>query len=292
MPQLKGMTISQLARVICGDDFEYFPYRTGPQLTDFFQELGFDYTHDRTTRRDWVRFVLNELNQETSSESGYPSSEIIAIIESLLNHKYFIIFYSESEEKQNLAIEHMNKILLPDELYIEKKETGAVKLYSKKGEFISTSVDRKELTRVVTFSPSVFKLPQGAQVKNCVSVMMPFSREFDNVYSAIKKACFTTGLTVHRADDFWKNSVIVQDIFELIYRSSIVIVDFSNRNENVFYEAGIAHTLGKNVIPITQSIDYIPFDLRHHRHIVYLNNGEGLVELGNKLLERLMFLKG
>jgi hypothetical protein len=98
-------------------------------------------------------------------------------------------------------------------------------------------------------------------------------------------------MTFHRADDFWKNSVIVQDIFELIYRSSVVIVDFSGRNENVFYESGIAHTLGKNVIPITQSIDNIPFDLRHHRHIIYLNNGEGLRELENKLAERLASLK-
>jgi hypothetical protein len=83
----------------------------------------------------------------------------------------------------------------------------------------------------------------------------------------------------------------VQDIFELIYRSSIVIVDFSGRNPNVFYEAGIAHTLGKNVIPITQSIDDIPFDLRHHRVLKYLNNSEGLQELKRSLEKRLKVLK-
>jgi len=291
MPQLKGITITQLSRMICGDGFEYLPYRTGAQLTDFFQELGFDFSHDGTTRRYWVSSVLKELNENTDPDSGYPSSEMSAVIEHLLNHIHFLDL-GEAEEKQNSAIEHVNKLLATEDLFVEKEETGSVKLYSKKGEFISTSVNRKEQKRVVTFSPSVFELPHGSTVKNCVSVMMPFSRDFDNVYSIIKNACIKKGMTVHRADDFWKNSVIIQDIFELIYRSSIVIVDFSGRNENVFYEAGIAHTLGKNVIPITQSIDNIPFDLRHHRHVIYLNNGEGLRELENKLSERLESLKG
>jgi hypothetical protein len=76
----------------------------------------------------------------------------------------------------------------------------------------------------------------------------------------------------------------------LIYRSSIVIVDFSGRNPNVFYEAGIAHTLGKNVIPITQRIEDIPFDLRHHRVLEYLNNREGLQELKKGLEKRLEVL--
>ena len=69
----------------------------------------------------------------------------------------------------------------------------------------------------------------------------------------------------------------------MIYCSSIVIVDFSGRNPNVFYEAGIAHTLEKNVIPITQSLDDIPFDLRHHRVLKYLNNNEGLNMMENDL---------
>ena len=290
MSKLKGITITQLSRMICGDDFDYLPYRSSSQLTDFFQEIGFDYTHDGTTRRYWVSYVLTKLNEETDPDSGFPDSEISAVIEHLLHYIHFRNLI-EPEKQQNLAIEQVNKLLSSEDLFVEKEETGLVKLYSKKGEFISTSVNRKEQRRVVTFSPSVFELPQGSTVKNCVSIMMPFSKDFDNVYSAIKNACIKKGVTFHRADDFWKNSVIIQDIFELIYRSSIVIVDFSSRNENVFYEAGIAHTLGKNVIPITQSIDNIPFDLRHHRHIIYLNNGEGLRELEKKLAERLGCLK-
>ena len=188
MPKLKESIITQLARMICGDDFDYLPYRSSSQLTDFFQEIGFDYTHDGSTRRYWVINVLKNLNEETAPEFGYPSPEICDVIEYLLNYTHFCIFF-ESEKQQNLAIEQVNKLLSTESLFVEKEETGSVKVYSRKGEFISTSINRKEQKRMVTFCPSVFQLPQGSTVKNCVSVMMPFSKDFDNVYSAIKKAC-------------------------------------------------------------------------------------------------------
>ncbi len=53
------------------------------------------------------------------------------------------------------------------------------------------------------------------------------------------------------------------------------------------YETGIAHTLGKHVIPISQSLDDIPFDMRHHRVLKYLANGEGLHALESRLTEKL-----
>nr|WP_321498366.1 hypothetical protein [uncultured Methanolobus sp.] len=65
----------------------------------------------------------------------------------------------------------------------------------------------------------------------------------------------------------------------------------ASKNANVFYEAGIAHTLGKEVVPITQNINDIPFDLTHHRHIEYKNDEEGLEKLKARLEERLQTLK-
>jgi hypothetical protein len=44
---------------------------------------------------------------------------------------------------------------------------------------------------------------------------------------------------------------------------------FTGKNPNVFYEVGVAHTVGKEVILVTQSMDDVPFDLRHLRCIVY-----------------------
>jgi hypothetical protein len=121
---------------------------------------------------------------------------------------------------------------------------------------------------VITFSPSVFIVPKKPVEDDLVSVMMPFAMEFDNVLETIKAACSNTGMSCHRVDDLWNNSTIIQDIFELIYRSSIVIVDFSGRNR----------------------IEDIPFDLRHHRVLEYLNNREGLQELKKGLEKRLEVL--
>jgi hypothetical protein len=45
------------------------------------------------------------------------------------------------------------------------------------------------------------------------------------------------------------------------------------------YEIGIAHTLGKPVILITQFMDAIPFDLRAVRHIHYEYSPRGCKQL-------------
>ncbi len=69
-----------------------------------------------------------------------------------------------------------------------------------------------------------------------------------------------------------------------------MICDCTGKNPNVFYEAGIAHTLGKEVILITQSASDVPFDLRHLRYVSYLNNREGRKELAVQVQARLTTL--
>ncbi len=54
--------------------------------------------------------------------------------------------------------------------------------------------------------------------------------------------------------------------------------------------SGVTHTLGKIVIPITQSLDDIPFDLKSHRALKYLANTQGLTELTMGLEKRLQTL--
>ncbi len=131
----------------------------------------------------------------------------------------------------------------------------------------------------VHVSPKVFRIPDAQQDARLVAVMMPFSAEFGPVFEALRAACEELDLECNRADQVWEESEIIQDVFGLIYRSSVVICDFTNRNPNVFYEAGIAHTLGRHVIPITQNRDHVPFDVGAHRYAHYLSNEEGLVEL-------------
>ncbi len=139
--------------------------------------------------------------------------------------------------------------------------------------------------------PKVFTISDPERIEpTLVSAMMPFHPDFDNVYGKIKILSESVGLHCRRADDIWENPAVIQDVVSLIDRSKIVICDCSKRNPNVFYEIGIAHTLGRETILITQSEYDIPFDLRHLRYIQYLNNGEGIAALCAKLLLRLQNL--
>lgn len=139
--------------------------------------------------------------------------------------------------------------------------------------------------------PTVFQIPEHENIEpTLASAMMPFDAGFDPVYDAIRQAANNAGLQCKRADDIWEHATIIQDVVTLIDRSRIVVCDCSGRNPNVFYEAGIAHTLGREVILIAQSEHDIPFDLRHLRYVRYLNNVEGRAALTQALLARMQTL--
>lgn len=139
--------------------------------------------------------------------------------------------------------------------------------------------------------PRVFTISDPERIEpTLISAMMPFHPSFDNVYSELQNSAESVGFRCRRADDIWENPAVIQDVVSLIDHSKIVICDCSGRNPNVFYEIGIAHTLGRETILITQSEADIPFDLRHLRYVTYLNNGEGLEALSKSLLPRLSAL--
>lgn len=141
--------------------------------------------------------------------------------------------------------------------------------------------------------PTVFQIAEHENIEpQLVSVMMPFDAGFNPVYDAIRDGAVQAGLLCRRADDIWENPAIIQDVVSLIDRSRIVVCDCTGRNPNVFYEAGIAHTLGREVILLTQSEHDIPFDLRHLRYIRYLNNAEGRAALTASLQARMLAIIG
>lgn len=155
------------------------------------------------------------------------------------------------------------------------------------GDYISS---KQMNQRHITFSPNIFEVPDTSVDSRLISVMMPFTSQLQPVYEMIKEVSSELGFECKRADDIWEHSTVIQDVFSLIFTSYIVVCDFTGKNPNVFYEAGIAHTLGKHVIPITQSADDVPFDLRHHRYATYLNNGEGRAKLKGELRKRFLHL--
>lgn len=177
------------------------------------------------------------------------------------------------------------------ERYVELRRNVVKQTGPMVRDFISTAQARQP-ERVVTFAPDVFRIPDKPVETNMLSVMMPFEGRFTATYAAIRNVCSKLGIECKRADDIWDNSILIQDVFDLIFTSRAIITDFTDRNPNVFYETGVAHTLGKLVIPITQSANDIPFDLRHHRALTYLPNAEGLAKLERDLEKKLVKVFG
>lgn len=141
--------------------------------------------------------------------------------------------------------------------------------------------------------PNVFQIPEHENIESTLaSAMMPFDAGFSAVSDSIRQAADNVGLRCRRAGDIWENAAIIQDVVALIDRSRVVICDCTGRNPNVFYEAGIAHTLGREVILITQSENDIPFDLRHLRYVRYLDNAEGRAALTRALQDRMQTILG
>jgi hypothetical protein len=102
-------------------------------------------------------------------------------------------------------------------------------------------------------------------------VMMPFSGIIGTYYEKIfKPSIEKTGLTPLRADDdMFGSGKIIDQIWEGINTSKVLLAELTTRNPNVFYELGIAHTLQKPVVLISSTEDDVPFDLKHIRVIYY-----------------------
>ena len=101
-------------------------------------------------------------------------------------------------------------------------------------------------------------------------VLMPFQYEFNKFYEEIIQRVFEEeGFVVSRADTTLDQRNIMRDVIEGIHNADLIIADLSIPNPNVFYELGIAHTLNKKTILLTQSIMDLPFDLRSYRVFEY-----------------------
>lgn len=109
--------------------------------------------------------------------------------------------------------------------------------------------------------------------KRCF-VISPFGAPFDDYYKEIfTPAILAAGLEVFRADDIYGVGPIMQDVWDSIRESSVVLADLTTKNPNVFYELGIAHSYQKPVILLSKTMEDVPFDLRHYRVIIYNTAG-------------------
>ena len=108
------------------------------------------------------------------------------------------------------------------------------------------------------------------QPKPFIFVVMPFAKEFDDLYQLGVKACCTeAGAYCERVDEGNFEEGILSRIYNQISKADIIVAEMTGRNPNVFYEVGYAHALGKRVILLTSKAEDIPFDLIQYSHIVH-----------------------
>lgn len=97
-----------LAEFICGEQGNSFPYRSSFYLTQFFTDLGLNYTHTGKTRRFWVADVLLELSID----------QIAYIIEKgLFNKRNFVNLIKE--KTQNNVEETYQKAIYEFKTFID-----------------------------------------------------------------------------------------------------------------------------------------------------------------------------
>ena len=106
---------------------------------------------------------------------------------------------------------------------------------------------------------------------NCF-VIMPFMPELHYFYLYIKHHIESQhSIQCERGDARVLTSLILDKITDYIKDADLIIADISGRNPNVFYELGIAHTLGKQVILITKddATSEVPTDIKGYEFIRY-----------------------
>ncbi len=163
----------------------------------------------------------------------------------------------------------------------EEKEEAAKVVAELLVEPTAEDVDRKN--RIVRVNP-IFQSRDHLLDPDLVFVLMEFREPFLGIYEGlIKPVVEEEGFRPTKSDDIFSTTAVVEDIWENLNRAALVIAEISTSNPNVMYELGICHTIGKNVMMITQDTTNIPFNFRHLRCYGYKDDIQGANELRENL---------
>ena len=122
-------------------------------------------------------------------------------------------------------------------------------------------------------------------------LIMPFKSELDFVHGVISDTVGRFGIDCVRADQIAVSRPVVEDVKVKIAEADGVIVHFTDKNPNVYYEAGLADAWKKDWIVMTQSTDDLTFDVRHIRCIKYSNTMGADIKLKTDLENALRALQ-
>jgi hypothetical protein len=136
-----------------------------------------------------------------------------------------------------------------------------------------------------------FENVQVRKAKPRAFVIMPFTSQLDYVHGVIEQTVTRYGIDCVRADQIAISRPVMEDVKSQIAEADLVIVDFTGKNPNVYYEAGLADAWKKDWIVLAQSTEDLTFDVQHIRCIQYSNTMGANVKLEAALENALSALK-
>lgn len=107
--------------------------------------------------------------------------------------------------------------------------------------------------------------------ENSAVFLTPFNKSGNQLFQTCQSILSDLDIFLQRTDNRVEKDDILMNIVSLIVQSEIVIANIDGRNPNVYYELGIAHTLGKPTILLSESssLEDVGFDIRQKRIIIY-----------------------
>lgn len=119
-------------------------------------------------------------------------------------------------------------------------------------------------------------------------VAMPFAESHKSLFNVLRESLNRAQYKAVRIDQQSFTTSIIKRIRDEIVAAKLVIFVALDRNPNVFYEAGYAHALGKEVLTITRTFEDLPFDVRDNNAIAYRGSLTTLEDALAKRLRRLV----
>ncbi|MEL7432834.1 MAG: DUF4062 domain-containing protein [Chloroflexota bacterium] len=188
--------------------------------------------------------------------------------------------------------EWVDRALLLAEDEIENIVRRALELHSAQQQVMNEPGE--DYDNKITVAPLWGEPIRRSQFQSDIFMIMPFREPYNSVYTeVIRPLAADLNMTIKRGDEFASTrGSIMQEVWAALNSCRLVIAETTMINANVYYELGIAHTLGKPVILLTQTkeVEELPFDIRGLRFTVYEDSATGSQDLEKNLRKTIIWL--
>ncbi len=189
------------------------------------------------------------------------------------------IFFAENDSEAYFLVDTMNK----EFNYIELEERD-------ENHFTNIELTYKGWIRVDELRKDIKKYKKGF-------IAMWFNESMEPIRKAIKDVFVETGYQISIIDEKEHNNQIVQEILYEIETSDFIVADLTGNRGGVYYEAGYALGLGKEVILIVdnnwleKNKENPHFDVAQKNQIRYISKNDLSVRLFNRITSTVGNLK-